>query len=135
MTEGGAEGDGDSSSQVIALDADFDDMGASAVSAASGFEAVEFTEEAEEAVVLSEDFSEAPADQFEPSYSAAPAAAVSDEMPYGVSGMLLLGSATTFLTLCSLMLFDVLRNIWTWNEEFSMSSDLMEGLLTTFGLK
>lgn len=140
LSEGGAEDEGDSSSQVIALDADFDDVSAGASAAVSGFEEVQFTEDAEEAVVLSEEFTEAPSEQFEPTYAAAPAgataaAAAPAEMPYGVSGMLLLMSTTTILTLCSLMLFDVLTNIWTWNQDFSLSSDLMDSLLQWFGLQ
>ena len=138
LSEGGADEEGDSSSQVIALDADFDDMGAGAASAVSGFEEVQFTEEAEEAVVLTDEEAEVAVEGFEPSYSAAPgaaAAAAPTEMPYGVSGMLLLMSTTIILTLCSLMLFDVLTNIWTWNQDFSVSSDLMDSLLQWFGLQ
>ena len=135
LSEGTPESEGDSSSQVIALDADFDDMGASAVSAVSGFEQVEFSEEADEAVVLTEDIGDAPDDQFGTSYSPAPAAAAApEEMPYGVVGMLLLFSTTTFLSLCGIMLMNVLLNIWTWDKEFGVSSDLMDALLGAFGL-
>ncbi len=132
LSEGAAETDGDSSSQVIALDAEIEELGASAV---AEFEEVDLTEDAgDEAVVLTEDFDDAPAGDFDTSYSPAPVAAASDEQPYNWVSMLLLGSTTLFLMLASVMMLDVLRNIWTWNEEFSVSSDLMDALLGAFGL-
>lgn len=132
LSEGATEGDGDSSSQVIALDAEIEELGASAV---ADFEEVDLGEDAgDDAVVLTEDFDEAPSEGFDTSYSPAPAAAASDELPYNWVAMLLLCSTTLFLMLGSVMMLDVLRNIWTWNEEFSVNSDLMDALLGAFGL-
>ena len=133
LSEGAKEAEGDSSSQVIALDADIEELGESA---AGQFEDVDLTEEADDAVVLTEDLSEGAAEQIDMGYAPAPAAAAAaDEMQYGWVGMLLLCAASTFLLLCGVMMLDMIRNIWTWNESFGVSSSLLDALLGMFGLQ
>ena len=132
LSEGTQESEGDSSSQVIALDAEIEEMGQSAI---AEFEEVDMSAEADDGVVLSDDFGGGGGGDFEATYSPAPeATSTSSEPPYNWAAMLLLSSTTLFLLLGGVMMLDILRNIWTWNEEFSVSSSLMEALLGAFGL-
>ena len=84
-SEAGGEAEGDSSSQVIALDADIEELGESAI---EQFDDVDLTEEADDAVVLSEDFGAAPAGDLGVGYAPTPSAAAVMEMPYSTLNIL-----------------------------------------------
>ena len=132
LSEAGQEAEGDSSSQVIALDAEIEELGEAAV---EQFDDVALSEEAGEGVVLSEDFGAAPAGDLGVGYapSAAPAAA-SMEMPYTVPNILLLFSATVLLLLLGVMMLDMVWSIWSWQEPYTISSSLLDALLGIFGM-
>ena len=118
LSEGGAKPDGDSSSQVIALDAEIEDFG-------SGLGEVAF-EEADAGAILSEDFAEAPADDLSMGYVGPPAG--SAEQPYTVWNVVLLTTCGTMLLMAGTMGIDLVRNMWGWNENLSINSSLMDAI-------
>ncbi|NOZ39827.1 MAG: helix-turn-helix domain-containing protein [Planctomycetes bacterium] len=121
----GADEEGDSSSQVIALDADIEDFS----EGAAVLEDVDFTEE--EGDVLSDDFAEAPAGDLDMGY--APAAAVATVgTPYSMLNILGLGSSALLLMLAGTMMLDMMRNIWSWDETYTLNSALMDAILGWF---
>ena len=129
LSEGAAEPDGDSSSQVIALDAEIEDLGGEA----SGMlEGVSFTDEADAGVMLSDDFAEAPADDLGYSESGAGLVPGSPEQPYTVWNVILLGSVCSLLLLSGMMGVDLVRNMWAWNENLSINSSIMDSILSLF---
>jgi len=126
-TEGDSE-DGDSSSQVLALDAEIDDLG-------GGLDDVDFSEEPDEGVVLGGgEFSEEPAEGIGAATYAPSAAAVAGEPPYTVGNLIGLGACLLLLALGSIMMLDMIRNIWSWEEPYTISSALIDSLLSLFGL-
>jgi hypothetical protein len=108
---GEEEGDEEKdSSQVIALD-ELSEEGAAAKSAA-GFG---------DSGMLSEDFG----------VGLAPGAVVvSDaaETPFSLWNVLGLGSCLLLLSLCFMVMYDLLRNMWSWDGVSSPSSSLLEVL-------
>ncbi len=125
LSEGALE-EGDSSSQVIALDGGIEDFS----DGAAVLEEDDFAEEDGD-VVLSEDFAEAPAGELEMGY--APAAALASAgTPYTVLNILGLGSSALLLVLGGTMMLDMVRNIWSWDETYSLNSALMEAILGLF---
>ena len=119
--------EGDSSSQVIALDDDIEDFseGASAVLDESAFA------EEEDGVSLSSDFADAPAGDLDVEY--APSSTVATvETPYTTLNILGLASSALLLLLAGTMMLDMMRNIWSWDESYSLNSSLMEAILGWF---
>lgn len=108
---GEEEGDEEKdSSQVIALD-ELSEEGASAKSAA-GFG---------DSGMLSEDFG----------VGLAPGAVVvsdASETPFSLWNVLGLGSCLVLLSLCFMVMYDLLRNMWSWDGVSSPSSSLLEVL-------
>jgi hypothetical protein len=131
LSEGGLD-DGDSSSQVIALDADlggFADAGNAGL-LDDGFPADD------EGVVLTEDFAEAPGDGgfgMDP-YAAPVAVGSAAEVQYGPGAIALLTCCGLFMALGSFMMIDMIRNIWSWDENYAVNSSLLDALLGMFGL-
>ena len=84
----------DSSSQVIALDADIEDLGEAAV---SGLSEIGF-EEVDAGVMLTEDFSDSPAEDLGMGYPEAGGGqrAAAAEQPYTVWNVVLLSACGTF---------------------------------------
>jgi excisionase family DNA binding protein len=108
---GEEEGDEEKdSSQVIALD-ELSEEGAAAKSAA-GFG---------DSGMLSEDFG----------VGLAPGAVVvsdASETPFSLWNVLGLGSCLVLLSLCFMLMYDLLRNMWSWDGVSSPSSSLLEVL-------
>ncbi len=125
LSEGSAE-EGDSSSQVIALDAEIDDFSEDA----AVLDDDDFVEEDAD-VALGGDFAAAPAGELEVSYEPV-AAAAGPETPYSVANLLGLGSSMVLLILAGTMMLDMMRNIWSWDESFSLNSALMDAILGWF---
>jgi hypothetical protein len=130
LSEGGLD-DGDSSSQVIALDADLGGFDGGAGLMEEGFPA-----EADEGVVLSEDFGEAPAGELGMGTYAVPVVvAPGAEAQYGPGAIALLSVCALFLTFCGLMMLDMIRNIWSWEEPYALNSSLLDAILGMIGLR
>ena len=122
----GAVDEGDSSSQVIALDADIEDFS----DGAAVLEEDDFAEE--EGDVLSEDFAEAPAGDLDMGYAPVAAAAAVAGTPYSVLNIVGLGCSTLLLMLAGTMMLDMMRNIWSWDETYTLNSALMDAILGLF---
>ncbi|MCG8451178.1 MAG: hypothetical protein MI725_16540 [Pirellulales bacterium] len=129
LSEGTPEPDGDSSSQVIALDAEIEDLGEEASGVLEG---ADFTEEADAGVMLSEDFAESPADDLGVAYAevGVGAAPVGAEQPYTVGNVILLSCCGMLLLLAGTMGIDLVRNMWSWDENLSINSSLMDAILS-----
>ncbi len=122
LSEAASE-EGDSSSQVIALDADMEDFSDGAAVLDEG----DFAEE-EDGVVLSEDFAESPAGDLDVGYAPVAAAAAA-EVPYSVLNLVGLGCSALLLMFAGTMMFDMMNNIWSWDEPYSLNSALMDAIL------
>jgi len=142
LTPGGGAADAqdsESGSQVIALDSDSDS--ATMIGLSSGVGGTM-------AAMLDEDVSAPPAT---PMGLAAPVLGVPTtalmegaplmqaetalaETPY--TGMQIAGLAACAVVLmfCGMMTFDLIRNMWSWNESLVLNSVLLEGLKNTVGL-
>jgi excisionase family DNA binding protein len=55
------------------------------------------------------------------------------EEPYSVADMALLSTCLVFLSLCGMMAWDLVRNMWGWESGNPISSALMEMVLGIFG--
>lgn len=129
LSEGGLE-DGDSSSQVIALDADLGGFEGGAALLEDGFPA-----EPDEGVVLSEEFGEAPVDMGM-AYAGAGSVAVpaTEGIRFDGITMVLLTICTLFLILAGLMALDMIRNVWSWNDNLAINSSLLDAILGALGM-
>jgi hypothetical protein len=123
---GEKDDEGDSSSQVIALDAGMEDLGAGDAGIL-GDEAF-----AEEGVALAEDYGEAPATDFG---AGTYAAAVRTESDYSVWNIVALMCAALMLLLITVLMLDIMRNIWSWDANLALNDSLLESILGLFGLK
>ncbi|HVW36347.1 MAG TPA: helix-turn-helix domain-containing protein [Pirellulales bacterium] len=125
----------DSGSQVIALDSDtgdFDDAAPTLLGDAGGAPA--------STALLEEDdmgaglgalgAATAPGLAVGPGMVMAPAAA---ESPYGALAMTFLSLGTVLLALTGMMIFDVVRNIWSFDSPYPSNSFLMDQLVSLFG--
>ena len=60
-------------------------------------------------------------------------AAALPEAPYSIWNVVSLASCVIFLMLTGMMLFDLLRNMWSWSGPYDINSSLMEMILGLFG--
>ena len=137
-----ADADGsESGSQVIALDSEGDESATMVGAAALGGASM--------AAMLDEDLSAQPAldmgmgSPLTPSpilggqpgalaegASLSHAAAVAYEAPYTVWQIVSLSVCLLFLLFCGIMIFDLMRNMWGWDQPYSINSKLMDSLLS-----
>ncbi|MEM8865126.1 MAG: excisionase family DNA-binding protein [Planctomycetota bacterium] len=107
------EDDDEDSSQIISLDAvEEDDESADAL--LGGAVAVDMDE----------------ADGLEPAAAGAPA--VVPDASFSVWNVVGLGCCLFMMTVCGMMMVDILRNMWSWQEPTTTSSALIEGLRSFF---
>lgn len=130
LSEAAEEDEGDSSSQVIALDAA--DEGELAGSEAGLLEGDAFAEEAGEPGLLTED------DQIDDvgldtAYAGAPVTAAR-ESEFTIGNVLALGGCAFLTLLAVLMLSDMVRNIDSWNQPYALNSSLLDAILVKLGL-
>lgn len=146
MEETGDIDESESGSQVIALDTENDDASTMIVSAPMG-------------AMLDEDLGSSPSMDFgsgvalsaspiggtplgatlgsptaaiSESAAATPAAGYFPEMPYTPLQIVGLVSCSVILMLCGMMMFDMIRNIWSWDSTYSANSTLMDMILKWF---
>ncbi|HEY4313519.1 MAG TPA: helix-turn-helix domain-containing protein [Pirellulales bacterium] len=55
------------------------------------------------------------------------------ETPYPVWVVLLMGFCLLFLALCGMMMYDLMRNMWSWNAPYSVNSTIMDAIMGLFG--
>jgi Helix-turn-helix domain len=126
------EDESDSGSQVIALEdsESFDQESATALKAEAGaaLEADAFQPVAADAGLASEAVGVAAG---QPVYVQVP----STELPYSMWNVLSLGAVAGVLSLCGIMMVDVMLNMWSFNTPNSVSTGLMDSVLATLGMK
>lgn len=121
--------EGDSSSQVIALDADMEGFDEGDGIEELGADA--FAEVDAESEMVGEFGDEG--DLGVSSYGGA--AAVRRDSEYGVGSILALGSTAMLLAIAAIVLVDMVRNIWGWQHGLTLNSWILDGLLGLFGLR
>ena len=121
--EEGSEEDADSGSQVIALES-AEDMDESAVTRLSSGPIDLGADLAE-----TEDVAAAPVAV---ATTAAPMAApvIAREVEFSTWNTAFLGLCTFMMLLVGMMMIDLMRNMWTWNENYALNSSLMDWLLS-----
>ena len=95
---------------------------------------VDLTGEADDAVVLAEDFSAAPAGDLGVGYAPSATGAAAIEFPYSVPNVVALFFVAVLLAFAGVMMLDMVWSIWSWQEPYSMSSSLLDALLGIFGM-
>jgi hypothetical protein len=129
---GEQDDDGDSSSQVIALDADLGDLGGDEA-AMLGDDAFAEIEDGD-GVVLSEDYGEGAPGEFEMSaFAGAPA--VKPQGEYSVMNIVGLASCFLLLMFAGVLSLDLVRNITSWEDNLTLNDSLLESLGGMFGLR
>jgi hypothetical protein len=61
-----------------------------------------------------------------------PAGAFFLEAPYSIWNIVFLGLCLFFLLLCGAMVYDLLRNMWSWNSAGSVNTWLMDTIIGLF---
>jgi len=146
LEEAGEDEDSESGSQVIALDTEDDVLGSSsAVASASGSMPPMLDEElgeelstglspletvGEEAAPLGgvQDFGGG-----QPTAQPAGAAMALPEAPYSVWNIVSLAFCAFFLMLAGMMMYDLVRNMWSWNTPYQINSSIMDAILGMLG--
>ncbi len=127
---GEGEDDGDSSSQVIALDADMADLGAGD---AGILGADAFAEDVGDDVGVAEDYAAADeAAGFDVSPYAGAVAPRAD-VEFTVGNVIALGSCAVLLLLGLTVSMDVMRNIWSWDSNLALNDSLIDSVLGLMG--
>lgn len=131
---GDQEDDGDSSSQVIALDADLGDLGSEEAGGLLGDDA--FAEIESDGVVLSDDYGDGAPGEFEmAAFAGAPAAAARSQSEYTAAQIIGLGSCFALLTFAIVLSLDMVRNIWSWEDNLALNDSLLESIGKLVGLR
>jgi hypothetical protein len=124
----------DSGSQVIALDSDtgdFDDAAPTLLGDAAAPASTALLEEDDVGAGLGMlGGATAPGLMAGPGMVMAP---VSAESPYGALAMTFLSLGTVLLALTGMMIFDVVRNIWSFDSPYASNSFLMDTILGLIG--
>ncbi len=136
LEEGAAE-ESDSGSQVIALDDDveFEEAGVGALDDGGGGGLLE--DDLGEgfgggAALGAEALSAAPARGMAPAAAGGPMMAAAPEAPFSLWNVLSLALCSVLLLMCGMFTFDLLRNMWSWNEAYSVNSSMMDMVLSWF---
>jgi excisionase family DNA binding protein len=147
LEEAPEEEESESGSQVIALDSEGDEAGAVVAAAPSGPSL---------AAMLDEDMSAAPAADlglgapleaaqtgvgilaaqpgaFAQGATVPQPTAMLAEMPYTTWNIVSLALCTLLLLFCGMFMYDLLRNMWSWDAPYSINSSLMDTILSWFG--
>lgn len=62
-----------------------------------------------------------------------PAPMTVPEAPYSIWNVLSLAVCFIFLGLTGMMMFDLLRNMWSWDQSYALNSDIMDGFIKMIG--
>jgi hypothetical protein len=123
----------DSGSQVIALDSDDEFSSAGSM----------FTDESGSGSMLEEDLASssplvaAMPGSLGPAVTSAtppgaPVGAYSPAVSFSTGSVVFLGCTAALLAVCGMMTFDLMRNMWSWEQPYSLSSTIMDGLVGLF---
>jgi len=123
------EDEEDSGSQVIALE-DSSAFGVPLEGGLEGAEAVLGEEaQADEITGALEDQEAAPVTQ--PTVQLAAA----QDLPYSIWNVLSLLAIVVVLSVTGMLMTDLVRNMWTWDETFTASTPIMDVMVRMFGLQ
>ena len=126
----GDEGDEqDSGSQVIALDTDEFDEAAQTLLADEGLESPMPGALLEEEPDLLAQAAPADLGQAGPALMQQQAL---PETPYSVWNVLGLICVLLFLSVCGVMMYDLVRHIWSWDQPYALNSTIMDAIIETF---
>jgi hypothetical protein len=135
LEEGAAE-ESDSGSQVIALDDDveFEEAGPLDGGGGGGLLEDDLGEGLGSAAALgSAALAPAPMQNMSAAAAgAAPGVAAAPEAPFSGWNVASLALCAVLLLFCGMFAFDLLRNMWSWNEAYSVNSSMMDMLLKLF---
>ncbi|HEX4144093.1 MAG TPA: helix-turn-helix domain-containing protein [Pirellulales bacterium] len=128
-----------SGSQVIALDSelDFDESSTTMVGGGPGITALEEESDPAMSGLSSGDLGPS-LGSLPPTTAVAPAAptmaamTAGNDMNFALWNILLLVPLLICLVLCGIMLFDLMRNMWSWNGAYPVNSSLMDMILSWF---
>jgi hypothetical protein len=124
---GDREEDGDSSSQVIALDAGLEEELGGGDAGILGEDM--FAEETE-GVPLTEDYEGEPGTEFGTGYTPA----VRSDSDYSTMNIVGLACCMILLLFGVIVMLDMVRNIWSWDQNLALNDSLLDSLLGLFGL-
>jgi hypothetical protein len=129
-TDGDAGGDGDG---VFSLTADTDSGEDSSSQIIALDEVVDSEEMAAGAAIFDDDGVFAATDDEEGLVGeiGTPAAAPT-EASFSLGSVLGLTGCIVLLCLAGIMMFDLVRNIWSWNKTYSLNSSLIDSILSLF---
>ncbi|MEE8452532.1 MAG: helix-turn-helix domain-containing protein [Thermoguttaceae bacterium] len=143
LEEAGDEDDSESGSQVIALDTEGEpDEAATMIASSEGGGMAAMLEEdlgdgsdvADFGAPLGADAAPLGAQPagLAVGQPATQAAAIAPEIPYSVWNVLSLALCAIFLTLTGMMMYDLLRNMWSWDSTYQVNSSIMDWILSLF---
>jgi hypothetical protein len=140
LEEAGDDESQDSGSQVIALDSDTDFDDAAPTMAGSGPGGGAALLEADDDITdlgggFGQPIDTGTATALAPSLGMAPGTMMvpAHEAPYTVLNILALSGCVLFLALTGMMTFDLMRNMWSWEQPFTSNSMIMDWVLGIFG--
>ena len=61
------------------------------------------------------------------------AATATMEAPFSTWNVVSLVACAVFLLLCGMMIFDLLKNMWSWNGPSTVNSSIMDALANSIG--
>ncbi|MFI4876036.1 MAG: helix-turn-helix domain-containing protein [Blastopirellula sp. JB062] len=119
--------DDDSGSQVIALDSD--SIGSESALFGSGIEEGDFGSQEPGLEVADEMGAMDSA-----AVGAAPAAAAPVEAPYSVLNIISLAATAALVLVAGMMVTDLIRNMWSFDEPYAINSSIMDGIISLMGV-
>lgn len=135
LEEGAAE-ESDSGSQVIALDDDveFEEAGSGELDGGGGLLEDDLGEGLGGGGLSSAALAPAPLGGLSAAAASGPAvaAAPAPEAPFSGWNVISLALCASLLLFCGMFMFDLLRNMWSWNEAYSVNSSVMDMVLSWF---
>ncbi len=138
MAAEGEESSDDSGSQVIALESEspFEGSDSSMFASAEGSMATMLEEDVGGGIggLGEASLGGGPAPAFA-SAAAGPVAAYAPEATYPAWVVVLLFFCILFMALCGMMMYDLVRNMWSWNGPYKVNSAIMDTILGLFGQK
>jgi hypothetical protein len=135
MAPEGEESSEDSGSQVIAIDSESSPFEATDSSMFASAEGSMSTMLEEDVGGAGPALAEGALGGAAPAFAAAagPVPIMVGETPYPVWVVLLMGFCVLFLALCGMMMYDLVRNMWSWNAPYPVNSTIMDAIMGLFG--
>lgn len=118
--------DDDSGSQVIALDSD--SIGSESALFGNGIDDGDFGA-ADDGLEVVDD-----GGSMEMATPGAPAAAAPVEAPYSVLNIISLAATAALVLVAGLMVTDLIRNMWSFDEPYAINSSIMDGIISLMGV-